>query len=425
MTDKPQPIETYYEDTRAENNLGPEYAGYVCAKQLVDPVPSSRDEMWRHMKSLPQIKCDRLVDLPFVHGELRIHIDLPRVRNFELNPKFTGDFNVKWGSNSLALAVYLTGDEAEKPCKRCKSRSGPFVGCVLPAKSVRDQIASVTCANCRYNWQGKQCALYIDNRPRRAEANPRGYDDKEKEKEKDDESDETNHGEVGAFFQENLPLHPVSQESRADIGRVITLHHHPRRPAIKTEPSPEPGSTRRPDVVTKTLQPRGDVPLLEHPPKRQHIISTEDPGTDNVPVYVKPEPMDIARALMLLTAADRPTQDQKPSWETAPGYFHNQNGDLAAYSSQHLGDSVVAIPIHQGVSARMESIHPGCVSYFEAIWGGIQLCLIYGGAVEATISGERVRVSAGGLLKVPESYGFLVRNDSEIEVSMHVIMLAN
>lgn len=160
--------ETYMDDFRPQHDPTMAHPGYLRPKLLKTPLESSPNQMWLHMKSLDEIEAVELEDLPEVEKDLFVHMSLPRKRNIELNPTFKGlrRFNPRWASNTVALVIYLTGDEATTPCEYCAKRNGPFVGCVVPAQSIHSRLGSQThrtaCANCRYNWQSRNCTLNQD-----------------------------------------------------------------------------------------------------------------------------------------------------------------------------------------------------------------------------------------------------------------------
>lgn len=88
--------------------------------------------------NVPQIT---LVEIPKkgpnFHASLPLAMQQQQVRNVSWNPEFTGkQFTQKWGHNLLALAVFLTGKEAEVKCGGCNNHRGPFDKCVLPPDDV-------------------------------------------------------------------------------------------------------------------------------------------------------------------------------------------------------------------------------------------------------------------------------------------------
>ncbi|KAI1505796.1 hypothetical protein F5X99DRAFT_217780 [Biscogniauxia marginata] len=83
-------------------------------------------------------------------------LSFPAVRDLEWNPDFKGKKAIEKYPDNLAAAItYVVGVEAENPCRKCQNKSGPFKGCILPPPG--SQVKKYSCANCRYNWQSKQC----------------------------------------------------------------------------------------------------------------------------------------------------------------------------------------------------------------------------------------------------------------------------
>lgn len=411
-----QPKDTYFEDSRPVNNLGHEYSVYLRPKQLKNPVAGSEKAIFLHMRSLPEIAdIERIEHVPYFHSEINIHSKLPRKRNIELNPLFRGNnVNVKWGANSVALAVYLTGDEAEKPCERCKRRCGPFVGCVLPAKSTHGQVASVTCANCRYNWQSKQCDHHFSNRV--PALDPKGSIEATDEGPADhDDNDEEE--EESSFRPQPAPDRPALEKSKTMTGSC-----DPNRLLEEAHRSIDNNSTSEYRSIKLELHSRDDI-LPEYESERAYINNLEEQEGAMSPVPTKQESAEESGGAVQAVEAAYSAPDMMMDWEAAPGAFRTQSGDRLAYSASYLGNTNASIPLQDGIGARLETICPGRLSYFQARWGGIQICVVGGGTVVVTIGGENVRVSAGGMLKVPENFGFLVRNLSHVDISIHVIQL--
>ncbi|PFH59024.1 hypothetical protein XA68_12904 [Ophiocordyceps unilateralis] len=73
--------------------------------------------------------------------------------------------NFKRKENCEAMLLYLTGEEADEPCERCKDGRGPFIGCVrIPG------ICLGACSNCVYNSSASYCCFHTSRRKVAAQA---------------------------------------------------------------------------------------------------------------------------------------------------------------------------------------------------------------------------------------------------------------
>ncbi|KAK9789136.1 putative Cupin 2 conserved barrel domain-containing protein [Seiridium cardinale] len=362
--------DTYSDDFRPENDLGIKFARYLRPKQLRVPIQSSKDLLWQHMKSLPQIEVDRMEQLPHIPGEVYIHAKLPRVRGIELNPRFRGSkkFNPKWGSNSLALVVYLTGEEAEIPCKSCANRSGPFVGCVLPHKSTHAHLSMISCANCRYNWQGKTCDHYVDIR----RAPPTVMDENMRSQSRTDQS----------VPDQSIPDQSIPDQSIPDQAAAIGF--------------------------PKTEQSRLEI-FLDSLPECREVVDQARHS-----LMVKQE------FKVEEDVANIPESEPNTEWEAAPGIWRTRNGNRQfAYSASYLKNNGREVPVHEGVGVRIVTINPSKTLRIQ----GNCLCFIHDGTLQLTVGDEQVNISSNGMFKVFAGNDVDVMNLSAVDVTMHVVAL--
>ncbi len=88
-------------------------------------------------------------------------LELPRLREVEMEPRSAGFFQATTVDDISAMALYLTGVESPFPCFRCLCNKGPFRGCVIvhPDAPISARALFKTCANCVYKGHGEQCGL--------------------------------------------------------------------------------------------------------------------------------------------------------------------------------------------------------------------------------------------------------------------------
>ncbi|KAH8199628.1 hypothetical protein TruAng_006221 [Truncatella angustata] len=473
--------ETYFADSRPTNNLGPGYTGYLRPKRLHTSVPGNVNDIWRHMKSLPQIEARRPADLENFTKEFYAHAQLPRVRNIELNPLFRGarKFNPRWSSNTLALAVYLTGDEAPRPCHRCETRSGPFVGCVLPKASVGGLISSIACANCRYNWQGTRCTLYARNgvalhrhvtapqlhvpapqvhahRPPLPAHGPHLHA----------HAPRVNFPQrqvnIAAPRLDNISQARYAFDNGANSNMVARLNvQHFAPPLPSAGPMPATSHTKPTRLRAPIANDDDDDDSVanssasDDTSRRQELdrdrLAQMDRSFDSFLeqerieelseheelVVIKEEPeenlsetSDIpSNKASIGSSPDfgTPAPQQAPmDWEAAPGIHRIRHGNQpVAFSVAYLSDDDSAIPVHHDVDARLITIPPNERLNLEAN-GHVYLCFVHSGTVRLVMGGGdgSLTMGTGGMFKVLAGTVTQVENLSQTDlITIHIVVL--
>lgn len=88
-------------------------------------------------------------------------LGLPRVRELEWNEPWVAlnPYQDSKPRDITALLVYLTGEIAPEPCRKCRDGKGPFKHCVMMAREAKPgPLRSVfSCSNCFYHYGQTYC----------------------------------------------------------------------------------------------------------------------------------------------------------------------------------------------------------------------------------------------------------------------------
>ncbi|KAI0123427.1 hypothetical protein BJ170DRAFT_687434 [Xylariales sp. AK1849] len=354
------------------------YKKYLSPKRLLQPIAASKTDMFRHMKdSIPEIKAKTINEFPKPHSDFFIHTGLPRVRNVELNPQFRGQtcFDEKWHSNPHALAVYLTGEESDEPCKKCVGGSGPFVGCVMPAESIRNKIKVIACANCIYGWQAGKCSHHVPD-PKRL-----------------------------------VPSRPTPRASTTtpapSLSRVGTLPTTPGPSLLMSGPLPA--------VSAQALPARQDPKSrFKVTVKREPADSDQDEDQDNVK---SAEP-----ALGLPHNTAREAADGVPDgWGLAPGVVRGEGNQNIGFSGDYLANGIRPAAIDRGMGLNHTTIQPGMSRRWMAEADVMRMCIVSEGHVHVRLEGKEFDSGFKAAIKIRPGHECVFENRSFLDATIFVV----
>ncbi|KAK5661201.1 hypothetical protein OQA88_11092 [Cercophora sp. LCS_1] len=115
--------------------------------------------LWHYIQ--PVLTIHKGPDFP-IKGWVPGVLSLPRVRELGWNVPWvsTNPFLDSKPRDVTALLMYLTGEVAPEPCKKCKDGKGPFKQCVMMAREAEPGPlrAVFSCANCFYHYGQTYCS---------------------------------------------------------------------------------------------------------------------------------------------------------------------------------------------------------------------------------------------------------------------------
>ncbi len=154
-------------DEDNERGLGETTPGSVAGQPSIPAASESAaaTEMWEYIK--PHLT--RTETIPDT-GHVRPLLSLPRVRRIDFNPDWPNEWMDSTPKDIASFIVHVTGEPAPHTCDRCARGKGPYRGCIVISSHAPEaqQRAIISCANCLYHANQKECSLKAKLRRRAA-----------------------------------------------------------------------------------------------------------------------------------------------------------------------------------------------------------------------------------------------------------------